>query len=121
MVTSGALAGGGDVLCQVAIEGVTPYDAARTARLTLLGTVLVAPLVHHWYGVLHRFLPGTTAVVVVQRVAWDQLVFSPLFLSVGVMLGWGTAIVYCSRWMSSSLHVGLVTDLVVQSLDSRRT
>ena len=82
MITSGLLAGGGDALCQTAIEGVVPYDAMRTVRFTVLGTFVVAPCVQAWYAWLNRTLPGMTVAAVSQRVAWDQLVFSPAFLSV---------------------------------------
>ena len=81
-ISSGMLAGGGDVLCQTCIERVGTYDWARTGRFTLLGTFVVAPFVHGWYSFLNRVIPGASVVAVAKRVAVDQFVFSPCFLSV---------------------------------------
>lgn len=57
-------------------------DWGRCARFALLGTVLVAPALHYWYGFLHRQLPGTAATTVVKRVALDQLGFAPAFIAI---------------------------------------
>lgn len=81
-ISSGLIAGGGDFLCQTAIERGGPYDWARTGRFTLLGTFVVAPFVHGWYSVLNRLIPGVGVAAVTKRIALDQFVFSPSFLSV---------------------------------------
>lgn len=81
-ISSGLIAGGGDFVCQNLVEQNTAYDVARTARFTVLGTFVVAPFVHSWYSLLHRYIPGTHAVAVGQRVALDQFGFSPPFMSV---------------------------------------
>lgn len=81
-ISSGLIAGGGDFMCQTLIEQPTSYDAMRTARFTLLGTVVVAPFVHAWYSFLNARIPGFGIAAVTKRVALDQFVFSPCFLSV---------------------------------------
>lgn len=89
-ISSGLIAGGGDFLCQTAIEArssrpntaTASYDIMRTVRFTILGTVVVAPFVHVWYAFLNKAVPGVAAVAVSKRVALDQFVFSPSFLSV---------------------------------------
>lgn len=158
MVTSGLIAGGGDALCQflvgmmekskgggVVAAVVVPYDIWRTARFTLLGTVVVAPSVHAWYTVLNRVVSGVTVTAVVRRVAADQLVFSPVFLSVRLDCGGGwlwlvvlacitchyvscrccvffSRFTYGADYLFFHVHVPVHTHtaLVAQSLDPRR-
>ena len=59
-----------------------PFDYARLGNMTLLGAVLVAPVLHVWYGFLGRKIPGTSVGPVVGRVALDQVVFAPTFIAV---------------------------------------
>ena len=54
----------------------------RLARFTLLGGVLVGPALHYWYGFLSRNISGKGLAASIQRLAADQLVFSPIFMSV---------------------------------------
>jgi hypothetical protein len=58
-----------------------PFDYARLGNMTLLGAVLVAPVLHVWYGFLGRKIPGTSVGPVVGRVALDQVVFAPTFIA----------------------------------------
>ena len=83
-ISSGIIAGGGDWMCQTLIERVPVYDTMRTVRFSVLGTVVVAPCVHAWYSFLNRVVPGMGVAAVTKRVALDQLVFTPCFLSVCV-------------------------------------
>ena len=56
------------------------WDAGRTARFGLLGFVLIAPCTHFWYGWLAQTFPGTGALAIAKRVAFDQLVYAPTFI-----------------------------------------
>ena len=58
------------------------FDYARLGNMTLLGAVLVAPVLHVWYGFLGRKIPGSSVGSVVGRVALDQVVFAPTFIAV---------------------------------------
>ncbi|CAM9612999.1 unnamed protein product [Chrysoparadoxa australica] len=98
-VTSGIIAGSGDLTCQLIIGDAwsqEPEDAIqkiahilnhppphpdwlRLAKFTLVGSVLVGPTLHHWYGFLVRRLPGRNPQQIVRRLFLDQLVFSPVF------------------------------------------
>jgi hypothetical protein len=92
-ITSGVLACGSDFLCQKIDKAYSitskeeeknnekPYDWERTARFSFLGTFYMAPILHVWYGFLMRSFAGTSALVTVKRVALDQLVFAPIYLS----------------------------------------
>ena len=59
-----------------------PFDYARLGNMTLLGAVLVAPVLHVWYGFLGRKIPGTAVGPVVGRVVLDQALFAPTFIAV---------------------------------------
>ncbi|KAL4157784.1 hypothetical protein PRNP1_003568 [Phytophthora ramorum] len=83
IVTGGIIAGLGDVGCQVVLEGkATHVDVKRTAIFTLLGGILISPVLHVWYGLLGSKLPGVSASAVVKRLALDQLAFAPTFLPI---------------------------------------
>lgn len=81
--TSGFIAGLGDLNCQYRVqknenEEFSP-DWIRTCRFLALGSFLVAPVVHHWYGFLGRNIPGTSSKDVLTRTIIDQFLFAPLF------------------------------------------
>jgi len=77
MATSGSVAGSGNVLSQVFIEKNDKIDIWRLARFTFLGTVLVAPTLHFWYGFLARRVQTLSL-----RVAADQTLFAPVFIGI---------------------------------------
>jgi len=106
-VTSGLLAASGDLLCQYiqhhrrkrGEEEISPHpqtesnyelssekqifypDFLRMSRFGILGCVLVAPIVHFWYGTLMLRIPGqNSAFAVFQRTVLDQFMFAPLFV-----------------------------------------
>lgn len=103
-ITSGLIAGMGDYMCQrmearerakekgTDVEsgevdwGVVDRrqrqhstDWGRWAKFTFLGTFLVAPCLHGWYGLLARRIPDASLFGVVRRVCLDQLLFAPVF------------------------------------------
>lgn len=114
-MTSGIIAGSGDVICQYIVRYYTFLDLdndghngnesssssssimimreeagdtaqsfapdwIRTMRFSLLGFGLVAPVVHHWYGLLMTKLPGRGTKAALQRLFCDQILFAPLFI-----------------------------------------
>jgi len=80
-VTSALIVLGGDLGCQLFIEGGS-IDFARLARMFFLGGVLVAPVLHVWYGALFRWFPSPSIRGVLTRVVLDQAVFAPIFCGV---------------------------------------
>jgi protein Mpv17 len=85
-ITSGVIAFVADVACQKIMaakkEGVegaeeSEIDWKRTAKFTIINTVLVGPLLHFWYGTLVAKIPGNSVISTVYRVACDQLIFAP--------------------------------------------
>mmetsp|Transcript_24620 Transcript_24620/g.59370 ORF Transcript_24620/g.59370 Transcript_24620/m.59370 type:complete len:309 (-) Transcript_24620:447-1373(-) len=56
------------------------FDWIRTLRFTILGSFLVAPVVHRWYGFLMSSIPGTSVSSVSKRLFCDQGLFAPIFL-----------------------------------------
>ena len=82
-ITSFFVLGTGDALTQSVLESkaLALLDWRRSLRFAVLGLTLVGPSLHIWYGVLNSRLPGSSARAVATRVALDQLIFAPLFLS----------------------------------------
>ncbi|RLN64017.1 hypothetical protein BBJ29_005348 [Phytophthora kernoviae] len=63
-------------------ENKAEIDTKRTAIFTLLGGVLVSPVLHVWYGFLGSRVAGVSTLAVAKRLALDQLGFAPTFLCV---------------------------------------
>mmetsp|Transcript_628 Transcript_628/g.984 ORF Transcript_628/g.984 Transcript_628/m.984 type:complete len:244 (-) Transcript_628:13-744(-) len=84
-ISSGLISGSGDLLCQSIVaekksqSATLEFDWMRTLRFTILGSFLVAPTVHLWYGMLMSRIPGTTMSAVAKRLFCDQGLFAPLF------------------------------------------
>lgn len=93
--TSGLIAGAGDCLCQYAVIRTqqqqdnnnnttkltfSSWDKIRTARFVFLGAVIVAPIIHYWYGAMAQLWPSTAAKSVLKRVGADQFVFTPIYV-----------------------------------------
>lgn len=80
-ITSGLIVGFGDIMCQLGIEK-SEFDVKRALRMGFLGTVLVAPALHVWYGFLHRTIPAQTSIGALKRLAMDQTIFGPSFIPI---------------------------------------
>mmetsp|Transcript_7581 Transcript_7581/g.12755 ORF Transcript_7581/g.12755 Transcript_7581/m.12755 type:complete len:198 (-) Transcript_7581:832-1425(-) len=78
-VTSGLLGVSGDLVAQ----GVSdePFDQRRFASFVALQTLLVAPVLHKWYGHVFKLFPGTSYLSLAKRVGADQFVFAPVFVA----------------------------------------
>ncbi|KNC84259.1 hypothetical protein SARC_03530 [Sphaeroforma arctica JP610] len=90
-LSSGVIAGLGDILCQVGFENKSMFSAGdgnkgsefgwrRFFVFSALGGLYLGPALHMWYRVLGRVLPGTTQLAVAKRLAADQFVFAPVFI-----------------------------------------
>ena len=95
-ITSGIIAGFGDVLGQ-SIQSQDSlwemmrtgrFDIIRTGRFVLLGTFLVGPVCHVWYGSLMQRFPGSSFQRITTRVVLDQFCFAPLFLPTWLLNLW---------------------------------
>ena len=92
-ISSGLISGSGDILCQSIIAkkkqqstNNIKFDWLRTLRFTILGSFLVAPTVHLWYGMLMNRIPGTSVSAITKRLFCDQGLFAPLFTPTFVSL-----------------------------------
>lgn len=88
-LTSGLISASGDICCQTFFENdgknkSKKWDMYRTARMSFLGFALIAPVTHFWYGTLMKSIPGRNIKATLQRLALDQFIFSPPFLSAWV-------------------------------------
>lgn len=80
-VTAGIVAGSGDIICQIAFME-NSFDLERLCRYSVVGLFLIGPTLHYWFRTLGRLIPGSSITSVVYRVAVDQLMFAPAFISV---------------------------------------
>mmetsp|Transcript_20984 Transcript_20984/g.30275 ORF Transcript_20984/g.30275 Transcript_20984/m.30275 type:complete len:188 (-) Transcript_20984:60-623(-) len=78
-VTSGVIGAVGDVAAQQLTSDT--FDYHRFGTFCLLQTGLVGPALHVWYAAVFRLIPGTGWLNVTKRVALDQFLFAPVFLS----------------------------------------
>ena len=81
LITSGVISFSGDLLSQT-LFSQEAFDISRCIRYTTAGTLLVGPTLHYWYRYLNRVIPGTSLVVNLKRLIFDQLLFSPCFTCV---------------------------------------
>jgi len=56
------------------------WDRVRTLRMAGTGLVM-GPVVHYWYIFLDRIYPGRTLRILFKKIALDQLICSPVYLS----------------------------------------
>merc|ERR1719322_2056172 len=57
-------------------EKRTKYDMRNVGNYVVMGGGVFAPVLHFWYKWLDRVMPGTTARIVVRKVAVDAVVFA---------------------------------------------
>jgi hypothetical protein len=86
-ITSAMVAATGDCLCQQ-LQNEPTWDRWRTARFFTLGFCMAGPGGHVWYGILSRYLPGSSFLAVSRRVLADQLLYNPLYMWVWLSSYW---------------------------------
>jgi hypothetical protein len=116
-VTSGLICGAGDTSCQVLASMAPgnrekePFDVARTARFTLVGSLLLAPTLHVWYGKLNAWVPGSSISSVLKvRFLPRSIKTKPMpraLLStawhINSFFGCSCSLYGCREWLSTSL------------------
>lgn len=86
-ITSAVVAATGDCLCQ-RLQNEPAWDRWRTGRFFTLGFCMAGPGGHVWYGILSRWLPGSSFVAVSRRVFADQLLYNPLYMWIWLSSYW---------------------------------
>lgn len=90
-ISCGIIAGMGDWMCQAVVHEYSTdgekhwWDKRRTARFVILGTFLVAPSIHVWYGALAQH---QKSISLFKRILIDQVLFCPSFLVVWLVGLW---------------------------------
>jgi len=69
----------GDILAQIFIQKIDPFDWARLFRLSSFGFLVHGTSSHWFYGFLDGRIPGTSAKVVFTKVFIDQVLWNPIF------------------------------------------
>ncbi|GAX23993.1 hypothetical protein FisN_26Lh056 [Fistulifera solaris] len=85
-ITAGIIAGTGDVACQSMTESC--WNASRTSRFVLLGSLYSAPSRHYFFQYLARAFPGSLPFQVAQRVGMERVFFAPASLAVWLTSLW---------------------------------
>ncbi|KAK9502449.1 hypothetical protein O3M35_011228 [Rhynocoris fuscipes] len=67
------------------------WNSMRTQHMSISG-LTVGVLCHHWYNFLDRRFPQRTLKIVIKKVLYDQIIFSPIniavfFLTIGMLEG----------------------------------
>eukprot|EP00934_Nitzschia_sp_Nitz4_P001873 Nitzschia sp. Nitz4//scaffold67_size101165//95451//96298//NITZ4_004546-RA/size101165-augustus-gene-0.18-mRNA-1//1//CDS//3329556525//1873//frame0 len=71
----------GDLLTQMFISS-GPFDMKRFISFSAFGFLYHGPSGHYFYNFLDKLIPGTTATAVASKVAFDQIVWCPIFVCV---------------------------------------
>jgi len=71
----------GDVLAQVFITG-GPFDMKRFITLSVFGLIYHGPSGHYFYNWLDKQIEGSDGKAVAAKVAFDQLIWCPIFMTV---------------------------------------
>jgi hypothetical protein len=86
-ITSALVAATGDCLCQ-RLQNEPSWDRWRTSRFFTLGFCMAGPGGHVWYGILSRYLPGSSFLAVSRRVFADQLLYNPIYMWIWLSSYW---------------------------------
>lgn len=80
-LTSLVIAGAGDIVCQNFDANLKEFSFHRFINMCIMGGVLVGPGLHFWYMNLAKWVPGTSTIAVIKRLALDQLLWAPAFIA----------------------------------------
>jgi len=76
-ISAGILLGVGDYVSQK-YENKREIDVGRLLRVMLFASLLGAPVLHIWYGLLDSLWPGQNAQNIIIKLLLDQCLFTPL-------------------------------------------
>ncbi|KAG6964588.1 hypothetical protein JG688_00007643 [Phytophthora aleatoria] len=58
-------------------DGLVSQSTARTLRMMVWGGLFTAPIMHTWFHLIERAIPGTSKVAVAKKVAADMVIVAP--------------------------------------------
>ena len=81
--STGVLMCVGDGFAQMLVEKkpLAQFDWKRSSRFFLFGTFIAGPTLRTWYITLDKIAKGTPKVAAMKKMAMDQLLFAPVFIS----------------------------------------
>jgi len=80
-VTASLLMCVGDAFAQGLIEKKETFDWRRTSRMGIIGLCVSGPLLSGWFGILDKFLPGSSLPITFLKLCGDQALFAPVIIS----------------------------------------
>lgn len=85
----------------------TSVNWSRTLHMSTSFGLTSGVLCHFWYSYLDRVLPGKGLRVVVQKVAWDQVLFSPVCITACLLVSQGLRdSLTTSQFLGQTLQLG---------------
>lgn len=72
----------GDIIAQKFISEKPDINWARAARMASFGFLIHGPTGHYFYSFLDRFIVGKTPLKVASKVAFDQIIWAPVFTAI---------------------------------------
>jgi len=91
LAISFSLSGLGDIFQQYREQ--KRCNLKRTLQMSTSFGLTSGFLCHHWYNYLDRALPGRGVRVIVRKIAWDQVIFSPVCIAACLLV---------SAWLENS-------------------
>ncbi|KAG1691443.1 hypothetical protein DVH05_026933 [Phytophthora capsici] len=58
-------------------DGLVSSSTARTLRMMIWGGLFTAPIMHTWFHLIERAIPGTGKLVVAKKVTADMIIMAP--------------------------------------------
>jgi len=86
LAISFGLSGLGDIIQQSVEKSRSKWNVKRTLEMSTSFGLTSGFLCHHWYNYLDRVLPGRGLSVVVKKVVWDQILFSPICITACILV-----------------------------------
>jgi len=88
------------------VKKVSSINWSRTLHMSTAFGLTSGFLCHFWYNYLDRMLPGRGVRIIVQKIAWDQLMFSPVCIAACLVVAGSLEAKSASSLTSETLQLG---------------
>merc|ERR1740129_71850 len=88
------------------VKKVSSINWSRTLHMSTAFGLTSGFLCHFWYNYLDRVLPGRGVRIIVQKIAWDQLMFSPVCIAACLVVAGSLEAKSASSLTSQTLQLG---------------
>jgi len=106
LTISFSLSGLGDLIQQGLEQSKGRWNVRRTFQMSTAFGLTSGLLCHHWYNYLDRVFPGRGLRVVLRKVAWDQIVFSPVCIAACLLVSASLEHQDCRTALKQTVQLG---------------